>query len=190
MDNNGHKAEKSGLNAPPILNRLCPCLHSTSTLHSILTVRVRLKSQLVKTMLTIKYFRVWVFGNSCNVGAYGAANHRAAHWALLETAVAALADGEVAARDEHYRARGRHTHDAHALLRGTCLLCVRGRDYYGLAASRTTAGGGHEIVRGVPPELCSARHKVRVAIDVLFALPFLVCPDTFKQLLCACKIVS
>ena len=120
-------------------------------------------------MLTIKYFRVWVFGYSCHVGAYGAANHRAAHWALLEAAVAALADGEVAALDEHHRVRGRYTHDAHALLRGNCLLCVRGRDYYGLAASRTTAAGGHEIVRGVPPELCSARHEV-ASLSMWFSL--------------------
>ena len=48
------------------------------------------------------------------VGANGAANHRAADWTLLETRIAALADGEVAARDEHNGARGAHAHDARA----------------------------------------------------------------------------
>ena len=86
--------------------------------------------------------------------------------------------------------RAADIHTTHTLSCAETLLRVRRRDYYGLAASRTTAAGGHEIVRGVPPELCSARHEVRVAVDVLFALPLLVCPETFEQLLCVCKIVS
>ena len=71
----------------------------------------------------------------CYVRPDGAANHRAADWALMEARIAALTDGEVAARDEHYSARRRHAHDADALLRigcgwlrccraiGLCLLC-------------------------------------------------------------------
>ena len=46
-----------------------------------------------------------------------AANHRAAHGALLEARVAALTHGEMAAIDENNRARRRHAHDADALLR-------------------------------------------------------------------------
>ena len=57
----------------------------------------------------------------------GASNHRAADRALLEARVAALANGEVPARNEHYCARRRHAHDANALLRIRCrwLQCCR-----------------------------------------------------------------
>ena len=48
----------------------------------------------------------------CNVRADGATNHRAADGALLEAAVTALADAEVAARDEHHRARIGHANHA------------------------------------------------------------------------------
>ena len=109
----------------------------------------------------------------------------------MEAAVAALADGEVAARDEHNCARRRHAHDADALLCGACLLCVRWRNYYGLADNSTAgAAGGRESVRRVPPELFSARHEVRVAVDVLLGFPLLVGPETFEQLLCVWEIVS
>ena len=54
--------------------------------------------------------------SSGHVGANSATNHRAADQTLLETRIAALADGEMAARDEHNGARGAHAHDACAVL--------------------------------------------------------------------------
>ena len=51
-----------------------------------------------------------------NIRADRAADHSATDRALLEAAVAALADGVVAAWDEHYRARTRHAHHADAVL--------------------------------------------------------------------------
>ena len=65
--------------------------------------------------------------SSGHVGANGPTNHRAADRALLEANVAALADREMAARDEHNGARGAHTHDARTVLRDACLLCGCGR---------------------------------------------------------------
>ena len=72
--------------------------------------------------------------SSGHVGANGSTNHRTADRALLEAHVAALADGEVAARDEHNGARGAQAYDAHAVLRGAYLLRGCGR---GLTSSGT-----------------------------------------------------
>ena len=55
---------------------------------------------------------IWTKRESRNIGVDRAADHRAADGALLEAVVAALTDGEVAARDEHHRSLRGHAHDA------------------------------------------------------------------------------
>ena len=65
---------------------------------------------------------------SRHIGANSSSNQRAADRALLQAHVTALADGEVAARDQHYGARGAHANYARTFLSNACLIgrCRRG----------------------------------------------------------------
>ena len=96
-----------------------------------------------------------------DVGANGATKHRAAARALLDARVAALANDEMAARDEHHCARRRHAHDANALRRIGCrwLRCCR--------ASGLRLFWRRVIVRAMTPQLGGASDEVGVRVDLL-----------------------
>ena len=114
---------------------------------------------------------------SRNIRADRAPNHSAADGALLETAVAALAHGEVAAWDEHYRARTGHANHADAVfligrwwrLQGYTVLWIWRLGFESRSA-----------VWSVTPEFFSAGHEVRVGVDPLFILPLFVRPECLE----------
>ena len=102
---------------------------------------------------------------------------------MLEARVAALADGEMAARHKDDRPRRAHAHDAKALFAaGGAGLRSLGGGWRVRISGRVRTRSAHPVAH-MPPHLLCARQEIRVRVDLLFALPLLVSPERLEQLL-------
>ena len=106
---------------------------------------------------------------------------------MLEARVAALADGEVAARHEHHRSRRTHAYDARVLFPAADAGLRLGSCGRGRISGRARARRGQPVAR-LPSQVVRARHKIRIRVDLLLALRLFVRPERLEQLL-ARKIV-
>ena len=115
---------------------------------------------------------------SSQVRTNGASDHTATDGALLEAPVAALTNGEVAARHEHNAARRAHADHTKTVLPISDVgprLCRR--------CLNSCVGARRSSVARASPQVVSARHEVSVRVDLPLALPLLVSPETLEQLL-------